>query len=455
MSRHEGHEPHTARHFGAFSGMCLIWGSTFLAIRIGNEAVAPVWAAALRLVLASVLLLLIAAVWRLPFPRGQALTAALLFGVLNFGVNFGLLYWGEARVSSGLAAIFFATMPLSTGLLAAAFRVHSLNLAKTAAAVVGLAGVAIIFAGELTFGAPAPALIAVLLAATAASLAGVLLKRAPAQHPIPANALAAVVGTAVCLAGSFALGEPHALPRSAAGWWPNLYLAVAGNLGAFVLYSWLVTQWAVTTLSTSALIVPVLAVTLGAIAKGESLAPATYLGATLVLGSVAETLWIGRPKPAADAVGAPRVANLPVPPPLLVGLAFAVGVWLRVNAPRPVLAPVLAQGLAVLSLAAGAAIGVGGFRAFRLARTSFLPHEESTALIERGPFRFTRNPLYLSLVLAHLAVALWLNNLWMLLLAAPLVLALQTLVIAQEERYLEEQFGEPYRAYRTRVRRWI
>ncbi len=437
--------------------MCLIWGSTFLAIRLGNESVAPVWAAALRLSVAAVLLFLIAAAFRLPFPRGPALTAALLFGFLNFGINLGLLYWGELRVSSGVAAIFFATMPLSTGLLAAVLQVHRLNPARTAAAVVGLAGVAIIFAGEVSFGAPASALLAIFLAATAASLAGVLLKRAPAQHPIPANAVAAVVGVAACLAGSLILGEPHALPRSAAGWWPILYLAVAGNLGAFVLYSWLVTQWAVTTLSTSALIVPVLAVILGAIAKGESFAPATYLGATLVLGSVAETLWIGRRTGAAERAGAvvSRLPRLLVPPPLVFALGFAVGLWLHANAPKVLPVPGVARPVAALCLAGGVAIGVAGIRAFRRARTSFLPHEESTALVEAGPFRFTRNPLYLSMVLFYLAVALWVGDLWMLLLLPPLVLAMQGLVIAQEERYLEEVFGDAYRSYKSRVRRWI
>ncbi len=456
-SNPQDREPRSARHFAAYAGMCLIWGSTFLAIRIGNESLAPFWAAALRLVIAGALLFLLTALFRLPLPRGRALTAALLFGALHFGVNLGLLYWGETRVPSGLAAIFFATMPLSTGLLAAALGVQRLHAGRTALAVVGLAGVAVIFAGEVTFGAPPGPLLAVFVAATAASLAGVLFKRAPAQHPIPANAVAAVVGALLCVAGSAALGEPHGLPRTTAGWWPVVYLAVAGNLGAFVLFTWLVTQWAVTTVSTSALIIPVIAVVLGAVTKGEALSPPAYLGAILVLGSVAETLWIGHLGEIVHEAraGAPRVARILAPPPLLFGFVLAAGLWLHAWAPSPLPAPALLRALGVLALAAGGAIGLSGLGAFRRGRTSFLPHEPSTALVTDGPFRFTRNPLYVSLALFYLAASLWLDNLWMLLLVPPLVAAVDRLVVVREERYLEWIFGDAYRAYRARVRRWI
>ena len=95
-----------------FIGCCLIWGSTFLAIRIGNEAVPPVWAATIRLVLAAPLLAGLVLVTRQHFPRGPALRGALLFGIFNFGANLSLLYWGERVVPSGIAAVLYATVPL-------------------------------------------------------------------------------------------------------------------------------------------------------------------------------------------------------------------------------------------------------------------------------------------------------------------------------------------------------
>src|SRR6267143_1618794 len=156
-----------------FVGCCLIWGSTFLAIRIGNEAVPPVWAATLRLALAAPLLTGLVPVTRQSFPRGPALRGALLFGIFNFGVNLSLLYWGERVVPSGIAAVLYATVPLSTALLAAALGVERLAPRKLGAAALAIVGVAVIFAGELRLDVPVAGLIAVFLAATAAALSSV------------------------------------------------------------------------------------------------------------------------------------------------------------------------------------------------------------------------------------------------------------------------------------------
>lgn len=447
-------EPQSWRHLGAFAGMCLIWGSTFLAIRIGNESVPPIWGATVRLAIAAALLAAIAVATRKPFPRGEALRAALLFGVFNFGINFALLYWGETGVPSGVAAIFFATIPLSSGLFAWALRVHPLDPVKTAAAVIGLAGVGVIFAGEMTLGAPPAALLAVFAGATCAALSGVFLKRAPVQPVIPANAVAALVGMVICFVASVLAGEPHELPRTAGGWWPILYLAVASNLGAFVLWTWLVTQWTLTTVSTGALVTPVIAVVLGAAVKGESPAASTYLGALLVLGAVGETLWIGRAG-ARTEDGTPRFARILAPPPLLFFVTLAAGLWVSRVAPAARLPHAIAWPLAAAATLASVGLAAWALRSFRRVAAPVLPYRETNALATDGPFRFSRNPLYFSLVLLHFACALWWNSLWALAFVPVLMLALHVLVIRPEERYLEARFGDAYRGYRARVRRWI
>jgi drug/metabolite transporter (DMT)-like permease len=280
--------------YAAFAGMSLIWGTTFLVIRIGNEAVPPLWGATLRLVLAAVLNGLIAVLTRARWPRGTALRGIALFGFLNLGVNFVLLYWGEQTVPSGIAATLYATTPLTTGIFAWMLGLHALDRRRMLAALVGLAGVALIFSGELQVGAPAPALLAVFSGATCAALAGVILKKTPSHSAFVVNAVGAAIGAVVCFLGSLALREPHALPHTTAGWGPIVYLATAGNLGAYVLYAWLITQWKVTRVHVAALIIPVIAVVVGAIARGESPAAATYLGGALVLGGVAVTLFAGR-----------------------------------------------------------------------------------------------------------------------------------------------------------------
>ena len=98
--------------------------------------------------------------------------------------------------------------------------------------------------------------------------------------------------------GSLLLREPHELPGGFAGWGPVVYLAIAGNLGAYVLYAWLMTQWRVTSVSVGALVIPVIAVTVGSLVRGESPAPETYGGAVLVMVGVFVSLFGGRRSPA-------------------------------------------------------------------------------------------------------------------------------------------------------------
>jgi len=277
--------------FAAFAGMCLIWGTTFLVIRISNEAVPPLWGATLRLSIACVMNVIVARLTRATWPSGSALRRIALYGFLALGVNFGLLYWGEQKVPSGIAAVLYATVPLTTGLFARQFGIESISRRKMFAAVVGLLGVVLIYSGELRFGAPAIALLAVTLATIIASLAGVILKTAPPHSAFVVNAIGTALGAVTCFAASVALVEPHAIPHGIAGWGPILYLAVAGNLGAYILYTWLMTQWNASSVSAGALIIPVLAVIAGAIARGEAPAPETYAGAALVLAGVSVALF--------------------------------------------------------------------------------------------------------------------------------------------------------------------
>ena len=101
------------------------------------------------------------------------------------------------------------------------------------------------------------------------------------------------------------------------------------------------------------------------------------------------------------------------------------------------------------------ALGGTGLWALRRAGTSQNPRRPTTALVVSGPFRISRNPLYLSLLCLYVGIALFVNGLWLFLLAIPLVAVLRLGIIAPEERYLERKFGDEYRRYRSRVRRWL
>lgn len=144
-----------------------------------------------------------------------------------------------------------------------------------------------------------------------------------------------------------------------------------------------------------------------------------------------------------------------VPPPLLYFSVLGIGLLLQQAAPLPVIPPSAGHPLAIACAAGFVVLVAWGVSSFRRARTSLVPIRPATALITDGPFRFTRNPLYLSLALLYLGIALWLGVVWPVVLLPALILLVQQIVILREEAYLEGRFGEAYRAYRARVRRWL
>jgi protein-S-isoprenylcysteine O-methyltransferase Ste14 len=152
---------------------------------------------------------------------------------------------------------------------------------------------------------------------------------------------------------------------------------------------------------------------------------------------------------------APDHAQVIAPPPLIMAAAALAGVGLRFVWPM-ILWPWGHFGIPALAcffvavILAGAAAG-----RFWRARTPVLPHRATTALVTSGPFRLTRNPLYLSLGLVLAGVAFAMNSLAVLAMLLPWAVVMRFGVIAREERYLERKFGEDYRAYCRRTRRWL
>jgi protein-S-isoprenylcysteine O-methyltransferase Ste14 len=147
--------------------------------------------------------------------------------------------------------------------------------------------------------------------------------------------------------------------------------------------------------------------------------------------------------------------NVVVLPPLLYGAGLAVGLLLHWLAPRPVLADDLRYWVGGGVLALGLMLAVWGRRVMERVGTNVNPTQPTTALVSDGPFRFSRNPLYVALTLMYIGLGLLTNGLWVLLLLAPVLLVLHYGVVLREERYLEAKFGDPYRAYRAHVRRYL
>lgn len=159
--------------------------------------------------------------------------------------------------------------------------------------------------------------------------------------------------------------------------------------------------------------------------------------------------------PAGPATGAAGRPGAVAPPPLIY-LGFLVGAFL-LSLPWPLALGLggwrYAAALAVFALAA--AIAIAAMRSFRAAGTSFDVRKPDTALLTEGVFRYSRNPLYVSLSLVHLSIAVATDSGWALLLLAPALAVVRYGVIAREETYLAARFGADYEAYRRSVRRWL
>lgn len=148
-------------------------------------------------------------------------------------------------------------------------------------------------------------------------------------------------------------------------------------------------------------------------------------------------------------------AEIKVIPPVIFSAYLAGGVVLAWIWGLPALPRVLAHGLGICLLIAAAAVVVSGFMAMKRQGTSAHPRTPTQALVTDGPYRYSRNPLYVSLVALYLALALLINSLWMALLTFALFRTLESKVIEPEERYLEAKFGDLYREYKAKVRRWL
>jgi drug/metabolite transporter (DMT)-like permease len=276
----------------AFAVLCAIWGSTWLAIKIGLQGAPAFLAASLRFVVASAVLLALAGARGSALPRGRSEWGLVgLVGFLLFTVDYGLIYWGENNgVESGLSAILFATLPLQTAIAAhGILRDERLTAQKLAGIAIGFGGILVIFRGQIGLAGPGKLypMLAIVLAASCAAVCTVAVKRwGHDTNPISFNAFAMGVGAIGLAAASLGAGEPWAVPSWPEGIGAILYLALVGSVVAFVTFLWLLKKIQATVMSYIALVTPIAAVFLGVSLGSEVLDPLAILGAALTLGGI-------------------------------------------------------------------------------------------------------------------------------------------------------------------------
>ena len=299
--------PHRWKTLLAFAIIYFVWGSTFLAIRVGVREVPPLLLAGVRFFAAGFVLYVWMRATGTTAPNRREWASATLLAVLIFLVDYGLVFWAEQRVPSGITAVMLATIPVFTALLEILIlRTHKLTFRLGCALAVGLAGVAVLVSRSVSFGdAPIErtGAIALVVASLCWSLASVLNRKLTLpQSKVMSSGAQMLVGGILLLIAAAMFGEFRGFRPSevtVGAWFALVYLIVAGSIIAFTAYVWLIHHESPTKVGTYAYVNPVIAVGIGYFLGGEALGARTVAGTFLILVSV--VVITTTPKPASSA----------------------------------------------------------------------------------------------------------------------------------------------------------
>ena len=276
----------------AFGLICLIWGTTWAVIQIGLRGTPPLSGVAIRFAIAATLLLVVARTVGVKLGRTRKEKILWLAnGFLSFIIAYGVVYWSEQWVPSGLAAVLFATYPLFVAMVGHfALPGEALSVKEILGIAIGFGGVGVIFSENLAaLGGHQVHLAAMvmLISPLAAALGTVMVKRwGSGVHPFSLAAGPMVVTAGVMGVLAFWLERGRSFVWNADSIGALLYLAICGSAVAFLLYYWLLSFLPAKRLALTAYIIPLVAVSVGVL-RGEPLLPRVLVGAVLVMGGVA------------------------------------------------------------------------------------------------------------------------------------------------------------------------
>jgi drug/metabolite transporter (DMT)-like permease len=271
---------------GAFLVASVLAGGNAVGVRFSNRELDPLWGAGFRFALATVLLAALMAALGLALPRGRAFAGAVLYGGLNFGVAFALVYYGFVEVHAGLGQTLLAVVPLATLLLAVLQRQERLRAAGIVGSLLALIGIAVLSRAPLREEVPLLSLLAILAAALCFAQAAIVVRRFPPVHPLTMNAVGMGTATVLLVVGSVAVGETIALPEQGETWAALAYLVVVGSVVVFSLYIVVLRYWSASRTSFTFVLVPVFTVLLSAWLDNEPVRASLLLGGSLVIAGV-------------------------------------------------------------------------------------------------------------------------------------------------------------------------
>jgi drug/metabolite transporter (DMT)-like permease len=296
---------------GVYCLLWFIWSSTWLMIKVGLAEAPPVTSAAVRFIVAALIIFSILLIRRVPLPRSRRfIGVSLMLGIFQMGIPYALVYWGEQHISSGLAAILYSIMPLCVSVLAKLMLEDRLSRAKISGIIIGTAGVYVIFSDSVSLGGTMAAwgMLAMILSAIMASFSSVTIKKYMGPYdPFASLFIPILIGGVLMTCWGLAF-ERHVPIRIDGPFIVSvLYLAVLGTVTAFGLYYWIIKRIDVTVLSYMTFLIPILACLLGWIFLKETLTIHVLIGAVLIFTGIALAT-LRKPKERVHACNVPTIS---------------------------------------------------------------------------------------------------------------------------------------------------
>ena len=283
-TRHQSH-PGTLT-MAAFIGAVVIGGGNFIGVAFSNQELDPLYGAALRFGVAGVCFFAITLVGGYQVPRGRAAVGAAIYGLLGFGLAYGLLYFAIDGVGAGTTSVMVASAPLATLVLAVMSGQERFTPRGVIGGLLVIVGFAVLSLDNLGAADRPVYLIAGFLGTLSIAGSSVAIKGYPQAHPVTSNAIGMTVGAIILAAGSLIFQEQWTLPGRGQTWLALLWLVGFGSVGLFILFLYVIQSWTASGAVYAVTLMPVVAIPLAALMLDEKLTLTVFAGAALVIAAV-------------------------------------------------------------------------------------------------------------------------------------------------------------------------
>ncbi len=270
----------------AFGLFILLAGGASVAVRITYGELAPFYSGAARFALAGLVFWVLLLFRKVPFPRGQALLGAALFGTLSVGLAFTFIAWGLVETPASTYQVLMALVPLLTMFFAFFHRVERLRWQGLLGSLLAVGGIAVVVGGGRSGSLSLPHILSIIAGAACIAEAGVIAKKFPRSHPIATNAIAMTIGAIILGTVSLLTREQWVIPTQSDTWLAFGYLLVFVTIMVFLLYLYILGRWTASGTSYGFVVTPLVTIIIAANLAGERITLSFVAGGVLVLAGV-------------------------------------------------------------------------------------------------------------------------------------------------------------------------